>query len=390
MDTNVLTQLINFRRLLHQNPELGYQEYNTSKLVYQQLESINIPFQSGIAKTGIVAELSKGKGKCIALRADMDALPIQEETTLEFASKNNGIMHACGHDVHTTMLLGAAMKLKDLDFSGKIKFIFQPSEEGVNGDIDKKSGGQRIVELGFLKDVDYALALHVHPLLEVGTLSYASGIALACSSIFTINVFGKAGHAGAAPHLSIDAILIATTIIQNLQSIVSRNISPTKTGVVSVTMINGGSATNIIADHVIIKGTIRALELEDYNLIIERIEKIINGVSLSFGANIDLSIDSFYPSLINDSNLNENLRGVAENIFKNGLIQVEPMLGGEDFSFYSRTVPSMFYFIGAKDVVDPCYFVHHSIVIINEDCIQLGIDFLTKSALKLLSSNDSN
>ena len=258
MTTEATTDLIQFRRQLHQYPELGYNEFNTARSIRQKLDIRKIPYQSGIAKTGIVAELSKGNGKCIALRADMDALPIQEETNLEFASKNKGIMHACGHDVHTTMLLGAAMKLKDSDFSGRIKFIFQPSEEGVNGDSEKKSGGQRIVESGILKDVDYALGLHVNPLLEVGALSFAPGNAFAYTSNIAITILGKAGHAGAAPHLSVDAILIAGTLIQNLNTIVSRNISPTKSGVVSITMIKGGIASNIIADSVKMRGTIRS------------------------------------------------------------------------------------------------------------------------------------
>ncbi len=386
MTKEAVADLIQFRRQLHQYPELGYNEFNTARSIRQKLDILKIPYESGIAKTGIVAELSKGNGKCIALRADMDALPIQEETNLEFASKNKGIMHACGHDVHTTMLLGAAMKLKDSDFSGRIKFIFQPSEEGANGDAEKKSGGQRIVESGILKDVDYALGLHVNPLLEVGALSFAPGNAFAYTSNIAITILGKAGHAGAAPHLSVDAILIAGVLIQNLNTIVSRNISPTKSGVVSITMINGGNAPNVIAGSVKMRGTIRSLELPDYDLLVERISQIIKGVSESFNAKIEFTIDSFYPGVVNNPNVNDALEQTANEIFSKGLIETEPVLAGEDFGFYSRAVPSMFYFIGARDVAEPCYFLHHPKVIVNEDCIPLGINFLAKSALKLLEN----
>lgn len=380
-----LEELIDFRRILHANPEMGYQEYNTSKRICEKLDKIGIKYQSGLAKTGIVAEIERGEGKCIALRSDMDALPILEETNLTFASKNKGVMHACGHDVHTTMLLGTIMELVNQDFKGKIKFIFQPSEEGTNGDVEKKSGGQRLVELGILQDVDCALALHVHPLLEVGKLNFALGNALACANSFTIEVMGKAGHAGAAPHLATDAVLIATTLIQNLYSIISRDIDPTKTGVLSISMVNGGVAPNVVADKVVIRGTVRALETEEYEHIIHRMDQIIEGVATSFETTINFDVDFYYPSLKNNSDVHKRIQGVAEETFSLGVSEIEPILGGEDFAFYSREVPSMFYFLGAKDTVEPCYFLHHPKVVINEDCIPYGIDFLSKSTLKLLS-----
>ena len=386
MDAKLLNELIDFRRHLHENPELGYQEFETANLVCQKLDQLQIPYQRGIAKTGIVAELRKGSGNCIALRADMDALPIQEETGLPFASKKNGIMHACGHDIHTTMLLGAASLLKESDFKGSIKFIFQPSEEGVNGDNENKSGGQRMVESGILNDVDYAIGLHVLSTQKLGTLSYSPGNALACTSSFTIIVHGKASHAGAAPHLGIDSILVATTIIQNLHTIVSRNISPTQSGVVSVTMISGGTAPNIIADKVEIRGTIRSLELPDYNLILKRFNEIIQGAEQMFEAKVEFKIDSFYPCVINNEEVCEKLKITANEIFPNGLIVTKPMLGGEDFAFYSLKVPSMYYFIGAEFENEITYFLHHPKVIMNENCIPLGVNFLTKATKVLLNS----
>ncbi len=384
MESARLEELINIRRTIHRNPELGYHEYETSKLICDKLYEHGINYESGIAKTGVVAEIENGNGPCIALRADMDALPIQEETGQEFASSRDGIMHACGHDVHTTMLLGALLELNETNFNGKIKFIFQPSEEGVNGDPDSKSGGQRLVESGVLDSVSYALGLHVHPLLEVGKMSYALGNALACTGHFTITVVGKSGHAGAAPHLAKDAILTASALVQNLHTIVSRNIDPTKTGVLSITTVNGGVADNVIADKVTIGGTIRALDLDNYHLIIERMRQIIDGVATAYDSEINLSIDLFYPSLINSAEVHNRLESVAQQVFPDGVTEVGPMLGGEDFAFYSRKTPSMFYFLGAKDEAEECYFVHHPKVVINEGCIPYGVSFLKNAALRLL------
>ncbi|MEM8894788.1 MAG: M20 family metallopeptidase [Bacteroidota bacterium] len=385
MDEGRIAALIKIRRQIHQNPELGYQEEATAKLVCEELDQLGIKYQAGLAKTGIVAEIDNGPGKCIALRADMDALPIQEATGLDFSSAKPGVMHACGHDVHTTILLGAVMELQASEFKGKIKFVFQPSEEGVNDDPDKKSGGQRLVEAGILDDVDQAIGLHVHPLLEVGHMSYALGDALACTGHFTITVVGKSGHAGAAPHLAKDAILISSSLVQNLNTIVSRNIDPTKTGVVSVTTIHGGVANNIVADRVEIGGTIRALDLEDYRLIISRMQSIINGTAATFDAEITMSIDLFYPSLVNDATVHDELKEVADHTFPQGVSEIDPILGGEDFAFYSRRVPSMFYFLGAKDNAEECYFLHHPKMVINEGCIPYGVSFLRDAALKLLA-----
>jgi amidohydrolase len=367
-------------------PETGYREFNTSKLIAEKLDQLDIEYTSGIAKTGIVAEINKGEGKCIVLRADMDALPITEETGLKFASKNKGVMHACGHDIHTTILLGTISELSGHDFKGKIKFAFQPSEEGTDDDEDNKSGGQRMVEEGVLRDADYALALHVHPQLAVGKLYYTNGTAMAYTNTFEITVLGKAGHAGAAPHLGTDAVLIAANLIQDLHTIVSRDLDPIKTGVVSITVINGGTKSNIIADKVVMKGTVRALNTEEYSRIMARMKQIIAGTEVSFNTKIDLRIGSYYPALENDITVHEKIEGVARDIFDQGVEETGPMLGGEDFAFFSKEVPAMFYFIGAKDIHDPTYFLHHPRVIFNEDCIKYGIDFLTRSVLKLLSS----
>jgi amidohydrolase len=379
-------KLIDLRRTIHQYPELGYSEYKTSQLIANELSALGIPFKSGIAKTGVVATIEKGKGPTIILRADMDALPLKEETNLPFSSKTNNTMHACGHDVHTTMLLGAVHLLKEKEFQGTVKFIFQPSEEGIYDDPEKKSGGQRFAESGELNGAAAALALHVHPLIPVGKIAFTLGNALACTDTFRIDVHGKSAHAGAAPHLGIDAILVSAHLIQAVQSIVSRYTSPTEPVVFSITKIHGGVAANIIADHVNLEGTIRTLNLDVRNIVIERLKKIIEGLKISFGAEIRLEFDLSYPSLVNDKAVHTKLSDSLTKVFgENNVIETEPMLGGEDFAFYSRKIPSMFYFIGARDVNDPVYFVHHPSVVINEDCIPLGSAFLTNGALELMT-----
>ena len=378
-------KLIEIRRHLHQIPEIGYQEHKTSEFICQKLDEIGVSYKKGFAKgTGILAEISKGEGKTVLLRADIDALPMQEITGLEFSSKNNGVMHACGHDMHATMLLGAIMKLKHSEFQGKIKFIFQPSEEGTNGDEEKKSGGQRVVEEGILEDVDYALALHVNPLAPVGMLNYTPGTALACAGNFTIEIFGKSSHAGAAPHLAIDAVFIGSTLVQALNSIVSRNVSPNEEGVVSVASFHGGTAPNVIADYVEMTGTLRAMTDENFEMILGRIKQIIDGVSKTYGAEIKFTLDSHYLSVINDSGLHQKLETVANSVFQMGLHPIPPTLGAEDFAFYSRKVPSMFYFLGAMSEQKGEFFLHHPKVIFNEDCMVLGSEFFVKSALEIL------
>lgn len=384
-DKNFSRQLIQIRRDLHQIPEIGYDEKETSAYISGVLDNLEIKYNSGYAKgTGILAEIQKGHGKTVLLRADIDALPMQEITGLDFASKNDGIMHACGHDMHATMLLGAIMKLKNSDFQGTVKFAFQPSEEGTNGDAERKSGGQRMVEEGILDGVDCAIALHVNPLAPVGMINYAPDAALANAGNFTIEIFGKSSHAGAAPQLAVDTVLIGTALVQNLQSVISRNIAPLDSGVVSISTFHAGTAPNVIADYAKLTGTMRAMTDDNFAIIKERIEQIIKGVAQAYGAEIKFTMDSYYPSVKNDAAINNKLQSVAAGIFPLGLHPVEPTLGAEDFAFYSRKVPAMFYFIGAMSEQNGAYFLHHPKVIFNEDCMVLGSRFLADAAIELL------
>ena len=385
MENLIQEKLVKIRRDLHQIPEIGYQEQKTSAYIASVLDEIGVSYKKGFAKgTGIVAEIAKGFGKTVLLRADIDALPMQEISGLEFSSKNDGVMHSCGHDMHTTMLLGAVMKLQNADFQGKVKFIFQPSEEGAYDDEERKSGGQRMAEEGVLEGVNAALALHVNPLAPAGMINFTHGAALACAGNFTIEIFGKSSHAGAAPHLAVDAVMIGANLVQNLQTIVARNVSPVEEGVVSVATFNGGTAPNVIADYVKMTGTLRAMNDENFEMIKQRIDKIIAGTSEMFGAEIKFTMNSYYPSVINDRSIFDKLENTAKEVFPLGIHEIPPTLGAEDFAFYSRKVPAMFYFLGAMSEQKGAYFLHHPKVIFNEDCMILGSEFLAKSALQLL------
>lgn len=385
MDNKLAERLINIRRQIHASPELGYEEEKTSMLVRGELDQLGIAYICNIARTGVIASLTKGAGPTVAIRADMDALPMQEETGLPFCSAVSGKMHACGHDIHTTMLIGAAHLLKDMPFQGTIKFLFQPSEEGPNSDTERKTGARRFVEAGHLDDVSAALGLHADPSLPVGNITYASGPALACTGFFRIEILGKAAHAGAAPQLGIDAIIIATQLVQSAQTIVSRHTPPMETAVLSFTKIHGGVAPNVIADKVTLEGTIRSLSLETYEEVISRLNRIIDGLMAIHGATIHFDLYFDIPSVLNNPQVHSLLQQPLAEVFgPSGISEVLPLLAGEDFSYYSRKVPSMFYLLGAQDPASPGYYLHHPKVVFNEDCIPYGASFLAKGAVALL------
>jgi len=385
MENQLLEELIHIRRQIHQHPELGFEEIKTSALVQEHLNKLGIPFDL-VAKTGVLATLKKGEGPTIVLRADMDALPLREDTALDFSSVDENKMHACGHDLHTTMLIGAAYLLKDKDFQGTVLFLFQPSEEGNLRSPDPgKSGGQIISETGRLDHARAIIGLHVNPLMPVGTLGYTEGEALSNVCNFIITVKGKSGHAGALEHV-IDPVLISSLLIVAAQSIISHT-APTQPAVLAFTSteIIGEPAYNIIPETVILKGSLRVLSLETYQLIIDKLKALLHGMEISYACQITIAFTAYYPSLLNSSDLNNELTAVQKSIFGDHIIQQGGQLIAEDFAFYSRQIPAMFYFLGAGAEEGEKYFLHHPKVIFNEDCIPLGSNFLTESALKLLS-----
>ena len=396
MNKQRLSHLIDIRRKIHSNPELGYQETATTDLVCSELDKLNISYQKNIARTGAIGTLKKEEGPCIALRADIDALPVKEETNLSFASNktiknaegsNTSVMHACGHDIHTTILLGAAAELAESDFKGTVKFIFQPSEEGCYDDPEHKSGGQRIVEGGVLDDVSAALGLHVFPTVPTGKLAFVNGEAFGNMSFFTFKITGEAAHAGMEPEKGKDSIVVATQFIQQAQLIVSRLTVQTEPTVISFTQINGGLNHNIIAPEVTLRGTIRTLSIDVYKTILRKLEDLIKGLELIYGVQITMNIDLYYPSVVNDITVHNKLSPALQDVFgKENIIEMKPMLAGEDFAFFSRKVPAMFYFLGARDLSAPAYSLHHPKVVFNEDCIPYGIDLMVKGAKALLKS----
>ena len=366
-------EFIEVRHHLHAHPELSYQEFETSKFVQNKLAAWNIPFEVK-ANTGVVG-LIKGKNpdkKVIALRADMDALPIKEENNVHYKSTNEGVMHACGHDVHTTCLLGAAKILNETkeDWEGTIKLIFQPGEEKNPG------GASLMIKDGVLESPkpQAIFGMHVHPGLATGKLSFRGGMVMASADELYITIKGKGGHA-ASPHLTADTILIASQLVVALQQIVSRNNNPFNPTVLSITSFNGGYTTNVIPSEVKLMGTLRCMNEEwrykAHQLIKQTAENIINGT----GAELNLHIDIGYPSVHNNEPLNEKAKVLAGELIGNSNVEeTEMRMGAEDFGYYAQQIPACFYRVGVmnkeKGITSG---VHTPTFNIDEDAIEKGM-----------------
>jgi len=347
--------IISTRRDIHQHPELAFEEHRTAELVANRLTSLGIDVETGIGKTGVVGTLKGNQnGKTIALRADMDALPMQETSDISYKSIHDGVMHACGHDGHTAMLLGAAEAASKFvnNLNGTIKFFFQPAEEG-------QGGARYMIKDGALEGVDEAYGIHLWNYQKYGTVGVKPGPIMAAADIFKIIIHGKGGH-GAAPQGTQDAVLIAAHIIQTLQTIVSRNTNPIESTVVTVGQINGGYNFNIIADTVTLKGTTRAYTEKNRQLIKDRMTEIIAGTEKTFGAKIELDYEDGYPPTINDPVAAENLLNAANKIVGDGAGHPYLSMGGEDFSYFLQKVPGCYFLIGSapKDR-EPLSVPHH-------------------------------
>ncbi|MEP6951803.1 MAG: M20 family metallopeptidase [Ginsengibacter sp.] len=369
-------EFIEIRHYLHARPELSFHEFETSKYIQQKLSDWNIGYQV-MAITGVVG-IIKGKNtdnKIIALRADMDALPITELNEIDYRSKNTGVMHACGHDVHTTCLLGAAKILNELkdEWAGTVKLIFQPGEEKNPG------GASLLIKEGVLENPapDAIFALHVHPGLPVGKLSFRSGMVMASADEIYISVKGKGGHA-AAPHLTADTILIASQLVVNLQQVVSRMNDPFNPTVLSITSVQGGNTTNVIPSEVKLMGTFRAMNeawrFTAHNLI----KKICKNTAEAGGAEIDVHIDIGYPFVTNDEQLTLMAkRKSAEFAGTENIEETEMRMGAEDFAFYSHRIPACFFRLGVgnkeKNIISG---VHTPTFNIDEAAIENGMGIM--------------
>jgi amidohydrolase len=382
MAGNIHSQLIDIRRDLHKNPELGFDLFRTSQKVKEFLQAEGIEYYE-VAGTGICA-IIRGKGeKTVALRADMDALPLDDKKTCDYSSEVKGKMHACGHDAHTTILLGAAKILNSMrdEIPGNVKLFFEPAEE--------TTGGSRImIKEGVLEspNVDAIIGLHVEEWLEAGTVGLKRGVAYAASNPFTIKIIGKGGH-GARPHMTIDPIVIASSVITSLQNIISREIAPTEPAVLTIGSIHGGTAENIIPEEVIIAGIIRTTSSENREYLKTRLIQVVEGIVTSMRGKCEIDIVESYPCLYN----NDKLAGMfeilaSEVIGEDNVYKLEnPTMGGESFSYFSMERPALFYFLGSgnveKGIVHPA---HGSLFDIDESCLSIGVAMQCKLAYEFL------
>jgi amidohydrolase len=369
-------EFIAVRRHLHMHPELSYQEFETSKFIQSKLSDWNIPFEVKAA-TGIVAHIkgNNPESRCIALRGDMDALPISEQNAIEYRSANEGVMHACGHDVHTTCLLGASKILNHLkkEFEGTVKLIFQPGEEKNPG------GASLMIKDGVLTNPNPQgiIGLHVNPGLDVGKLSFRKGRVMASADEIYITIKGKGGHA-AAPHLTQDTILIASQLIVSLQQIISRNNSPTTPSVLSICSFQGGHTTNVIPSEVKLMGTFRAMDetwrRKAHQLITKHATELVHAM----GAEIDLHIDVGYPCVDNDDTLTETSWKLAEDYMgRENVEETEIRMGAEDFGYYTQLIPGCFYRLGVRNEKKGItHNVHTPLFNVDETAIEIGMGMM--------------
>lgn len=375
-------QLVEWRRGLHQRPELGFQEKLTAGFVAQKLTEWGIDHQTGIAETGIVATIAgRQPGPVLGIRADMDALPIQEESEVPYRSQHDGIMHACGHDGHTAIALGTAHYLaqhRDI-FAGTVKLIFQPAEEG-------PGGAQPRIEAGVLHnpEVDAMIGLHLWNNLPLGTVGVRSGPLMAAVELFRCQILGKGGH-GAMPHQTIDTVLVSAQIVNALQTIVARNVNPLDAAVVTVGELHAGAAMNVIAATARLSGTVRYFNPELATTISQRLEQIIAGVCQSHGATYDLNYQHLYPPLINDKGMAQLVRSVAETVVETpaGVVPECQTMGGEDMAFFLQQVPGCYFFLGsANPQKNLAYPHHHPRFDFDETALGLGVEMFVRCVEK--------
>ncbi len=375
-------QLVQWRRQFHQRPELGFREQLTAAFVTGKLSEMGIKHQTGIAKTGIVATVdSLYPGPVLAIRADMDALPIQEENDVSYRSQHDGIMHACGHDGHTAIALGTAYYLSQHrhEFKGTVKFLFQPAEES-------PGGAKPMIEEGVLKnpDVEAIIGLHLWNNLPLGTVGVRSGPLMAAVECFRANIFGKGGH-GAMPHQTVDSVVVSAQIVSALQSIVARNVDPLDAAVVTVGELHAGTALNIIADTARMSGTVRYFNPDLEGYFGQRIEEIIAGVCQTYGAKYDLDYWRLYPPVINDASMADLVRSVALEVVETpvGLVPNCQTMGGEDMSFFLEEVPGCYFFLGSANVAKGlAYPHHHPRFDFDETALAMGVEMFVRCVEK--------
>ena len=379
--SKIKKEIIDNRRYFHKYPELSFKEHNTSKVIAEKLEEMGIEVSTGIAQTGLTGLIrGSNPGKTIALRADMDALPIQETSEIEYKSVNDGVMHACGHDGHIAMLLGAAKAINQIKqkLNGNVKLIFQPAEEGL-------AGALHMINEGVIDDVEEIYGIHLWNYQKVGEIGVKDGPIMAAADMFEIEVIGRGGH-GATPHGTVDAVIVASHIVNSLQTIVSRDTNPLESTVVTVGMINGGYNFNIIADKVILKGTTRSYTKENRELIKTRMNEIIAGTEKIFNAKIQLKYKDGYPPTVNNERCTKNVINAISKVVGESSYAPYLSMGGEDFSYYLEKIPGCFFFVGSSPLdSEPLSIPHHcSHFDIDEKSLLIGASAFVKIIEDLL------
>ncbi len=376
-------EVVGWRRHLHRNPELSFHEEKTAQFVYETLGSFGDLELSRPTKTSVVARLIGAKpGRTLAIRADMDALPIEEENSFEFASKNPGVMHACGHDGHTAMLLGTAKILRGLKnkINGEVRFLFQHAEELYPG------GAEEMVEAGVMDGVDAVVGIHLWAPMEVGKVGVAYGPFMAAPDTFWITITGRGGHA-AMPHQAVDSIAIGAQVVTNLQHVVSRNIDPLDNVVVSVTKFTGGTTHNVIPGTVEMLGTVRTLDPGVREKIPEIMERVVKGITEAHGASYGFEYQFGYRPVINDEEVTRVIEETVREVLGDETLEVmRPNMGGEDFSAFQQKAPGTFFYVGAgnedKGIIHPH---HHPRFTVDEDALPYGVKMFVNATFKLLN-----
>lgn len=376
-------RIIEIRRTIHQNPELAHHEVATARLVAKELRSLGIEVKTGVGGTGVVGLLRSGKnGKVVALRADMDALPLQEEVDLEFKSKRKGVMHACGHDTHVAMLLGAAALLAKhrKQLGGDVKFLFQPAEEsGGNG------GAKPMIDEGAMENprVDYVFGLHIAADMPSGVYGVRGGPFMAKPDAFKIRVIGRGGH-GSAPHRAIDPVYIAAQVTIALQGLSGRMVNPIRPFVISVCSVHGGTKNNIIPDEVVLEGTIRTFEKNTRSKAIADMRRVVASTCEAYGGScvIDFQKDT-YPVVYNDEKVTERVAKTLRRIPRMKTIRADPRMGAEDFSRFQQKAPGTFYYLGTGNTSKGCDSPNHSSKFkVDEGVLKYGTLSLASLALE--------
>jgi amidohydrolase len=380
-DAELRERVVEWRRHLHANPELSFDEHQTSAYIAETLESFGIDV-SRPTPTSVIGRLNAGKRPAVALRADIDALPITEETNLAYASTIQGRMHACGHDGHTAILLGVAALFAGQrdDLPGEVRFIFQHAEEKPPG------GANELISLGAVADIDCVLGLHLWSGVPAGKVAVPIGPCMAAADMFSIEIEGSGGHA-ALPQDCIDPIAIGAQVITHLQHLVARSVDPVKAAVVSATQFHGGSADNVIPNHAEIRGTIRAFDQDVRDALATAIDRTAQGVVEAHGARHLFHLDRGYGPVVNDSNTAALVaRAVEEALGADTLTDMAPIMGGDDFSAYQLEVPGCYFFVGVRnEALEAVYPHHHPRFAIDEDALEVGYKALSHAAALVLA-----